>query len=1002
MSQLHIGTLRQASVFMRSIASIVLISFCTVTLSPGARAIAATVENAQATSNAQAQILDDQKHNFGKALDAAKQHLRVMAGKPDVFGKQPTAADRAGKKAALREWRKELQRLDSETRADFDSIAAMIANKKLSDVIKARHAEALAKYKSEMTALNADLDGALNATDNAVAQAKAEAAFNRLNNTKLERAHQEFDPNNLPNSSLKPNRDRKPKLTAQEFITAGLMDNPTVRLATIQPFNISGMPSAQDPAYRAATTEVVLTPDIVAKANELDGNPVKIYNWVRNNVQWQPTWGAIQDASHTLSSQRGNAFDIASLTIALLRASGIPARYVHGVIEVPEAQFRNWAGGFQNIDAAIDFASAGGILITSVISGGKVTKIRLEHIWVEAAVDYAPSRGAVNKSPDTWVAMDPSFKQLQILPGLNAVQISGIDPTQLANNFLASGTVNEAEGWAAGLNPTILRNAQTQAQAALQDYINTNLPNATVGDVLGGRKIVTVNSPVLPASLPNRIAFTGPRYATVPNALEQQITFAFGKDIEGFPIDPHTFPWAQLNNKQVTLSFRPAMQADEDALKALLPIGGITDVNQLPTSIPAYLIHVVPELKAQGEVLLAGSAMQLGNDIEFVFNPRFVSDGEKQFSYKLPAGAYVAIAVVAESISARQLLESQQRLSDVKDALDARQADTLSGESFFGRTYAAGLLSYYAQYAIAGEKLGKHYSAYHSIAAGIGSFGYEPSVKYVFGIPTRIYGGAAVMNMPIVNIVGADMTTQVAKKAFTMELGMLSSALEFGVPYQLLTSAGLTSSGVSASAALQKALSLGQRLYHITPENQAAVLPLIHHDSGTMVEIEQALSAGKEVFTHSDPVSVTGWSGSGYVITDPDSGAGAYKISGGQNGGLAAYIFAWVVLTAALTALAIFATLLLTEGAVFALPAILSAVNVVSFIQALYTFEGTALTVYAPWKAALGVLLSALPFFGVPAGLENDAKAFQWFLSGMNTLIQCISLPGPFGICGPL
>jgi transglutaminase-like putative cysteine protease len=64
-------------------------------------------------------------------------------------------------------------------------------------------------------------------------------------------------------------------------------------------------------------------------------NPVAIYNWARNNVQWQPTWGAIQDASHTLSSQTGNASDIASLTISLLRASGIPARYVHGTIDVP-------------------------------------------------------------------------------------------------------------------------------------------------------------------------------------------------------------------------------------------------------------------------------------------------------------------------------------------------------------------------------------------------------------------------------------------------------------------------------------------------------------------------------------------------------------------------------------------------------------------------------------------------------------------------------------------
>jgi transglutaminase-like putative cysteine protease len=57
-------------------------------------------------------------------------------------------------------------------------------------------------------------------------------------------------------------------------------------------------------------------------------DPVKIHHWVRNHIEWIPTWGAVQNAELTLSAQRGNAMDIASLTLALLRASGIPSRYV--------------------------------------------------------------------------------------------------------------------------------------------------------------------------------------------------------------------------------------------------------------------------------------------------------------------------------------------------------------------------------------------------------------------------------------------------------------------------------------------------------------------------------------------------------------------------------------------------------------------------------------------------------------------------------------------------
>ena len=52
-----------------------------------------------------------------------------------------------------------------------------------------------------------------------------------------------------------------------------------------------------------------------------------------------------------------------------------------------------------------------------------------------------------------------------------------------------------------------------------------------------------------------------------------------------------------------------------------------------------------------------------------------------------------------------------------------------------------------------------------------------------------------------------------------------------------------------------------------------------------MAEINAALQVGKEVITHTDAISVPGWSGAGYIIFDPVTGGGAYKISGGGNGG---------------------------------------------------------------------------------------------------------------------
>lgn len=72
------------------------------------------------------------------------------------------------------------------------------------------------------------------------------------------------------------------------------------------------------------------TPEIRQLADSLGKNPVKIFNWVRNNIDFVPTWGSIQGAELCLENRAGNAFDTASLLIALLRYSGTPARYQMG------------------------------------------------------------------------------------------------------------------------------------------------------------------------------------------------------------------------------------------------------------------------------------------------------------------------------------------------------------------------------------------------------------------------------------------------------------------------------------------------------------------------------------------------------------------------------------------------------------------------------------------------------------------------------------------------
>src|SRR5205085_466594 len=111
-----------------------------------------------------------------------------------------------------------------------------------------------------------------------------------------------------------------------------------------------------------------------------------------------PTWGSIQGAQLCMETKQCNAFDTASLLIALLRYSGIPSRYQMGTIEVPIDKFMNWAGGFTSAEAAASFFASAGVpsVVRRTGTNGIAASVRMEHVWVRAFVDYGPSGGAVH------------------------------------------------------------------------------------------------------------------------------------------------------------------------------------------------------------------------------------------------------------------------------------------------------------------------------------------------------------------------------------------------------------------------------------------------------------------------------------------------------------------------------------------------------------------------------------------------------------------------------
>src|SRR5207253_1040762 len=79
-------------------------------------------------------------------------------------------------------------------------------------------------------------------------------------------------------------------------------------------------------------------PYVQEEAAKLRYDPTHIFDFLNSDVGYESYVGSLRGARGTLWSSAGNSLDEASLGVALLRASGIPARYAEGTLSDNLAQ----------------------------------------------------------------------------------------------------------------------------------------------------------------------------------------------------------------------------------------------------------------------------------------------------------------------------------------------------------------------------------------------------------------------------------------------------------------------------------------------------------------------------------------------------------------------------------------------------------------------------------------------------------------------------------------
>lgn len=367
----------------------------------------------------------------------------------------------------------------------------------------------------------------------------------------------------------------------------------------------SGAPVPGDTAVAAPLLSA--SPRITALAEAL-ATPARIVDHVRHHIAYEPYFGAVKGAERVLLEGAGNDVDIASALISLLRAAGVPCRYVYGTIRLDALQAAAWLGvAPEAVPALLTKAR----LPHRLEGTPDAPAVVLDHIWVKAYVDYLPHRASAATGTDgsgsLWIDIDASFKQHLIGAPRDLAADLSLNPEAFLAN-IREQTRREAIPAASGL---------ANAGAAPGDDHVANLPQGYILDEVayraqvlarilnaGGldlrtvfrqRRVAEPSCGLLPCSDLYQVVARGAAWSTWPAALTADVDLAI-RDRLGRELLRCRQPVAAVAGRRLILAAEPAGEADRDALAAWTP-------DDAAEAFPAYLVEVVPTLSLDGQTL---------------------------------------------------------------------------------------------------------------------------------------------------------------------------------------------------------------------------------------------------------------------------------------------------------------------------------------------------------------------------------------------------------------
>ena len=324
-------------------------------------------------------------------------------------------------------------------------------------------------------------------------------------------------------------------------------------------------------------TEVKISAEIKDLAENLEYNPVKILNYVKNNIDYEPYYGAKKGALGCLLEKSCNDFDGSSLVIALLRAANIPARYQQSlsIIRVEDLQKLLGVDETKTVYLALAlnhipvFTISGNELPESFDEADFSQETHLAVYWTHVEMFYEYDERGANFANTLDLTNITTNEELQTelikYPKKQWVPIEGMIKkyNHTKKEILAdTANFNSENFWQNFF--------QYQGELSLFNKYQQDLKTATgkeVSDNLSTKSIISSELEIVPIHLPYLKAeadnYPITNFSAIPELARQQVKISLKRETNNEIVLEKSFYGSEINNQELSLSYQGATETDQ-------------------------------------------------------------------------------------------------------------------------------------------------------------------------------------------------------------------------------------------------------------------------------------------------------------------------------------------------------------------------------------------------------------------------------------------------------